>query len=243
MASDEPWHGTPSGYGNHGCRCDPCRAASSIYNRAKYKRRHGTITRYEEGCRCPQCHLAAHPGTPQAIDTHWLNEIRVAAIAVAVSQADSDQAFDRLYQTVRAARRAGRTVPHIMDITGLSHHQITLELAKPDPTPDLPCGDDDLRIAAMSAAAADTGFIAARGRRDVLLLRASIESELTSSQMSATAGVSRHYEWELRAGRMPIVRNSPRGRVFQGMNVIAWRAASTGKTRARRRAIRGRAQP
>lgn len=29
----EPWHGTPNGYVNRGCRCDPCRWAWASYRR------------------------------------------------------------------------------------------------------------------------------------------------------------------------------------------------------------------
>lgn len=31
VAGTESWHGTRSGYTNHGCRCRPCRKANSEY--------------------------------------------------------------------------------------------------------------------------------------------------------------------------------------------------------------------
>ena len=33
-ASRDSWHGTVSGYTNHGCRCDACRAAQRAYREA-----------------------------------------------------------------------------------------------------------------------------------------------------------------------------------------------------------------
>ena len=74
-------HGTHSRYSNHGCRCEECRAANTRYNLA-YRHRtgrslpmdeylsqrradaearhnHGTETRYQLGCRCDKCRVAA----------------------------------------------------------------------------------------------------------------------------------------------------------------------------------------
>ena len=36
--TDAAPHGTASGYWNWNCRCDPCRTAGSVINRAKYLR-------------------------------------------------------------------------------------------------------------------------------------------------------------------------------------------------------------
>lgn len=66
-------HGTLSHYNNHGCRCDPCKAAQTIY-RHEYQARkaaglpartykpkveHGTVNGYQHHkCRCDLCRAA-----------------------------------------------------------------------------------------------------------------------------------------------------------------------------------------
>jgi hypothetical protein len=56
-------HGTKTGY-DYGCRCAPCRAATSRATldhqiRAKIKpHQHGTTTGYQRGCRCLACRTA-----------------------------------------------------------------------------------------------------------------------------------------------------------------------------------------
>jgi hypothetical protein len=77
----DPRHGTRNGYVNLGCRCDLCRAASSVSS-LEYKHRtgravpmeqhlaavraeaeardnHGTESRYNLGCRCRACRNGA----------------------------------------------------------------------------------------------------------------------------------------------------------------------------------------
>lgn len=75
MTPDDPRHGTTTGYGQHRCRCDRCRAANTaahtrwrrsvgilprwIWVEAqKATRKHG-IGSYNKGCRCDQCRKAA----------------------------------------------------------------------------------------------------------------------------------------------------------------------------------------
>jgi hypothetical protein len=75
-------HGTEDGYGNHGCRCDPCRKAKAI-GQAIWRRRqslsagdprHGTVNGYANyRCRCSLCKDVAvkarrrllHPSPPE----------------------------------------------------------------------------------------------------------------------------------------------------------------------------------
>lgn len=62
------WHGTLSGYTNHGCRCGDCRSAWNAYQR-EYRLRlverpvpddaHGRYTTYLSwSCRCDDCRAA-----------------------------------------------------------------------------------------------------------------------------------------------------------------------------------------
>lgn len=39
LAECDPRHGTTNGYHNFGCRCEPCRQAAKVENRAQYLRR------------------------------------------------------------------------------------------------------------------------------------------------------------------------------------------------------------
>jgi len=63
---DDHRHGTPNGYGNHGCRCERCKQAHSAHAREKRRRglppgdaRHGTRNGYGNyGCRCDACTAA-----------------------------------------------------------------------------------------------------------------------------------------------------------------------------------------
>ena len=55
-------HATVTGYRNHGCRCDLCRAVQAAYNRRQRRAQfasgnisHGTRTGYDVGCRCWKC--------------------------------------------------------------------------------------------------------------------------------------------------------------------------------------------
>ena len=45
LNADDPRHGTPTGYGNWGCRCEPCRAAGSAANRENRRRRNQRAAR------------------------------------------------------------------------------------------------------------------------------------------------------------------------------------------------------
>lgn len=74
--SDEPWHGTASGYGYHGCRCARCKEANrsraSRNRTVRYAQRelidgrlvhprapHGPKQSYSNyGCRCVGCSKA-----------------------------------------------------------------------------------------------------------------------------------------------------------------------------------------
>ena len=67
LAEDDPRHGTSNGYGNHGCRCNACRAAHAAAHSAYIKRKretgeilgaHGSSVAYDTGCRCDVCRLA-----------------------------------------------------------------------------------------------------------------------------------------------------------------------------------------
>lgn len=70
MTGKEYWHGTRNGYGNRKCRCDACRAANALYQKAlkkkyatgrdrdgviKTRSRHGRLSTYGLGCRCAEC--------------------------------------------------------------------------------------------------------------------------------------------------------------------------------------------
>jgi hypothetical protein len=67
LEDGDPRHGTPNGYGNHGCRCDRCREANRVQHRLYMAQvraegralgRHGSELRYDTGCRCDQCREA-----------------------------------------------------------------------------------------------------------------------------------------------------------------------------------------
>jgi hypothetical protein len=67
LPSGDPRHGTPNGYGNHGCRCGDCREANRIAHGQYMQRvrsegralgRHGSELRYDTGCRCGDCREA-----------------------------------------------------------------------------------------------------------------------------------------------------------------------------------------
>lgn len=65
MLADDARHGTANGYGNLGCRCEPCRAAhaESLYARKSARKSaptpehvHGSANGYGNyGCRCGPC--------------------------------------------------------------------------------------------------------------------------------------------------------------------------------------------
>jgi DNA mismatch endonuclease (patch repair protein) len=86
LTPDDPRHGTTNGYGNLGCRCEPCRDANRRYH-AEYRARrpapadapdaaHGTCYRYDVGCRCDECR-AAHNAKSRATKQR-LRERRLA---------------------------------------------------------------------------------------------------------------------------------------------------------------------
>ncbi|MFG1846789.1 hypothetical protein [Micromonospora carbonacea] len=166
----------------------------------------------------------------------WLRRLRRAGTAVTAASAASDEAFAHLDATVRAARQAGRTVAHLVTVTGLSKARIDEAIAAGGPEDDLPSSDTALRIAAYTAAAADANYLACRGRRDALMLQAGMEG-LTYSAIAAAAGTSRRYEWQLRTGRLDIDRRSPRQSVFEGAGMEAYRATENARLRSRRQAV------
>lgn len=62
----EKWHGTPGGYSNHKCRCDPCRTTWNKYCADRKRKRrseyvfnpldpHGDPKTYQKGCTCDAC--------------------------------------------------------------------------------------------------------------------------------------------------------------------------------------------
>lgn len=65
LAPDDPRHGTPNGYNNHGCRCVDCKAAQRADNIRRRRERlsrpipdhvHGTDNGYTSyKCKCPAC--------------------------------------------------------------------------------------------------------------------------------------------------------------------------------------------
>lgn len=75
--TDDKWHGTPGGYTNHRCRCEPCRNAWNTYFRGRRSRRadaptdgdntrHGRSSTYCNGCRCAEC-TKAHAAYKRSI--------------------------------------------------------------------------------------------------------------------------------------------------------------------------------
>lgn len=65
-------HGRPSGWMYHRCDCETCRAGRRAYEsevrarmlaRGKITRPHGTLTAYNQGCRCSECRTAAAAAT------------------------------------------------------------------------------------------------------------------------------------------------------------------------------------
>lgn len=65
LSAGDERHGTANGYGNLYCRCEPCRAARSVYQYEQVQKRHqkpvpahvhGTTNGYGYyGCRCAAC--------------------------------------------------------------------------------------------------------------------------------------------------------------------------------------------
>lgn len=180
--------------------------------------------------------------------TEWRRRLRRAGVAVAAASATSDAAFAHLDETIRAARRAGRTVADLVTVTGLSKARVDEAVAgaaddgqdaAATPPPAAPLhADADLRIAAYTAAAAVADFLAARARRDALMLQAGLASGLRFAEIAAAAGTSRRYEWQLRTGRLSTDRRSPRQDVFEGAGIEAYRATENATLRARRQAAK-----
>jgi hypothetical protein len=106
-------HGTASGYVNHRCRCDDCRAAASEYRRAWRARArllpvkqipHGTRNGYlNYGCRCYPCHLAK-----AAYDREYAARHRRAAfvsdLGELLAQPTDDVPLGQYFRAVVAAR-------------------------------------------------------------------------------------------------------------------------------------------
>lgn len=70
----EPWHGTYSGYTNHGCRLECCREAMRRYHRDYYQRRtdpaSGPLYRMERGLEDPAPPLRPRRSSGQ----HWTED-------------------------------------------------------------------------------------------------------------------------------------------------------------------------
>lgn len=131
------------------------------------------------------------------------------------------------------ARRAGRTAPELVDITGLSKARVDEAIAGQGDTTALEYGDASLRIAAYEAAGAVAAYLACRARRDALMLEAGA-SGLGFGEVARLAGTSRRYEWQLRSGQLSPDRRSPRQDVFEGAGMDAYRAAENLRLRRRR---------
>lgn len=68
LSPDDKRHGTPNGYNNQHCRCEPCRAANTVYMAERKALRiargvpdhvHGTSGGYGNwDCRCDDCTAA-----------------------------------------------------------------------------------------------------------------------------------------------------------------------------------------
>lgn len=127
----DPRHGTTNGYGNLGCRCDPCKSAWSAEQKKQRRRRsevpfeakpHGTVTGYANWqCRCDAC-LIAMGYDP---DRRKLWAERRAAIAELASEG----------KTVReVAERVGITRQEVRRIAG----DLNVTLTKPAPKPPTP---------------------------------------------------------------------------------------------------------
>lgn len=177
----------------------------------------------------------------------WLQSLRRAGAAVKAASAAVDAAFTQLEATVRAARRAGRTVAHLVTVTGLSKARVDEAIAA-DPGPaqgeQLPHSDTDLRIAAYTASAAVAEHLAARNRRDALLLQAGAASGLSYKEIAVAAGTTRRYEWQVRTGRAGVDRKTSRQDVFEGAGMEAHRATENASLRRRRQAVQtGVAEP
>ncbi|MET7395633.1 hypothetical protein ABZS66_19295 [Dactylosporangium sp. NPDC005572] len=165
----------------------------------------------------------------------WLRRLRRAGDDVADAGAAEDAAYAVLDATIRATRH-GRTLAHLVTVTGLSKPRIDEALAAPvTATPIDPAyGDTGLRIAAYAAVAATSAWLTARARRDVLILQAGVESGLPYLKIAEAARTSRRYEWQLRTGQLEVHRNSPRQHVFQGAGNEAARATENARLRRQR---------
>jgi hypothetical protein len=169
-------------------------------------------------------------------EDEWPRRLRGAGWAVKAAVAAVDEAFAHLDGTIRAAHRAGMTLPEIIVVTSLSKAKVDeAAYATGAETVDLPHGTDtSLRIATYTAAAAVADLLAVRARRDALVLEAGVASGLPFSQIAATAGASRRYEWQLRTGRLSVDRRSKRQDVFEGAGLGGYRAAENARLRDRR---------
>lgn len=168
----------------------------------------------------------------------WLSDLSRTGAATRAALAAVDEAFDHLYETMRAARQSGCTVPHIVEVTGISKAQVDNAIARTGPVLDLPHSDIDLRTAAYRARTADAEYLAARGRRDILILRAGVSPDLQFKQIAEAVGIPRRVEWEIRTGRLGLDRKSPRQDAFEGAGVDGWRATENEALRQRRHGVR-----
>lgn len=166
-------------------------------------------------------------------DIDWRAELHRAGAAVHAANAASDSAFARLDAMIRAARRAGRTGAELMELSGLSKARVDEAIAGDGDAVELKHGVTDVRIAAYAAAAEVAGWLAARGRRDALMLEAGVASPLRYSEIAKAAGTSRRYEWELRTGKVGLDRRSPRQDVFEGAGIAAYRDTENARLRRR----------
>lgn len=168
----------------------------------------------------------------------WLRRLRAGGSAVAVAQSGSDAAFGRLDATIRAGYQAGRTRAELVTVSGLSIARVDEALTGTGPGGEEPYTDTWLRVAAYTAAASIAEWLAARGRRDALMLEAGIASGLSYQAIAQAAGTSRRYEWELRTGRLSVDRRSARQDVFEGSGIVRYRDTENERLRSKRAALK-----
>lgn len=79
LAIDDPRHGTVNGYGNYGCRCEPCKAAKAEetreYNARTVERRKARyLTNPEKYRAARRAYVAANPDKVAAAKRAWYRD-------------------------------------------------------------------------------------------------------------------------------------------------------------------------